>query len=155
MSRRDYSFRGAWHVDAPPERVADVLVDLEHYPTWWPEVRAIAKLGPDDALVVCRSTLPYDLELRLHAVDREAPRLETAISGDLDGTVRWVCEPDGTGTHLRFEQDVRVRAGLLALASYVARPVLVWNHDRMVDSGVSGLRRTLRGPTAAPAGPGR
>ena len=46
-------------------RVHEVLLDLEHYVDWWPQVRAVASAGPDDALVVCRSLLPYDLELHL------------------------------------------------------------------------------------------
>ena len=27
-------------------------IDLEHYVDWWPQVRAVASLGPDDALVL-------------------------------------------------------------------------------------------------------
>ncbi len=141
---RTFAFRDDWTVDAPPERVRAVLEDLEHYPDWWPEVRAVAKLGPDDALVVCRSRLPYSLELRLHAVHRLPYLLETSISGDLEGQVRYHLAPNGVGTRLRFEQDVVVVGGFLGLAARVARRLLVWNHDRMMASCVTGLRRTLR-----------
>lgn len=44
-----FSFRAAWHLPAPPEALRDVLVDLERYPEWWPQVVAVASLGPDDA----------------------------------------------------------------------------------------------------------
>jgi carbon monoxide dehydrogenase subunit G len=141
---RTFAFRDDWTVDAPPERVRAVLEDLEHYPDWWPEVRAVAKLGPDDALVVCRSRLPYSLELRLHAVHRLPHLLETSISGDLEGQVRYHLAPNGVGTRLRFKQDVVVVGGFLGLAARVARRLLVWNHDRMMASCVTGLRRTLR-----------
>ena len=43
---------------APREAVHAVLHDLEHYPDWWPQVRAVAKVDDDTARVVCRSTLP-------------------------------------------------------------------------------------------------
>jgi uncharacterized protein YndB with AHSA1/START domain len=141
VSGHVFSFRDEWTVAAPPERVHDVLVDLEHYPDWWPEVRAVAKLGPDDALVVCRSRLPYSLEMRLHAVHRLPHLLETTIHGDLEGEVRYRLEPDGAGTRLRFEQDVVVAGRLLGLAAYVARPLLTWNHDRMMASCLAGLTR--------------
>lgn len=137
-----YRFTGQWHLDAPPERVRDAVADLEHYPQWWPQVVAVASLGPDDAWVVCRSTLPYSLDLRLHALSRELPSLEVAVSGDLRGHVRFGVEPDGRGTRLRLEQEVEVR-GLLALLSPVARPVLVWNHERMMRGCVAGLRQHL------------
>ncbi|SDC12305.1 polyketide cyclase [Nocardioides lianchengensis] len=87
--RASYAFADAWHLDAAPEAVRDVLVDLERYPEWWPQVRAVASLGPDEAWVVCRSTLPYTLDLVLRAVSRELPVLEVAVAGDLRGTVRF------------------------------------------------------------------
>lgn len=140
--KTSYSFRGTWTVAAAPEAVHDVLVDLERYPDWWPQVRAVAKLGPDDARVLCRSALPYTLDLVLHAEHREPPLLETTISGDLDGVVRWRLVPDDDGTRMEFEQDVQV-GRLLGVASYVARPLLTWNHHRMMDGCIAGLRARL------------
>ena len=140
--KTSYSFRGTWTVAAAPEAVHDVLVDLERYPDWWPQVRAVAKLGPDDARVLCRSVLPYTLDLVLHAEHREPPLLETTISGDLDGVVRWRLVPVDGGTRMEFEQDVQV-GRLLGVASYVARPLLTWNHHRMMDGCIAGLRARL------------
>jgi hypothetical protein len=139
VTRTAYSFTDQWVLPARPERLHERLVDLERYPEWWPEVRAVASLGPDDALVVCRSRLPYDLELHLHAVHRRPDLLETTIAGDLHGWVRWRLAPVADGTRLAFEQAVDVPGRLLRLASYVARPVLVWNHHRMLDSAIRAL----------------
>jgi uncharacterized protein YndB with AHSA1/START domain len=137
-----YTFGGTWTVPAASERVHEVLVDLEHYPDWWPQVLAVASLGPDDARVLCRSALPYTLDLVLHAVSRDPGRLEVAVSGDLEGTVRWRLAPEPTGTRMDFEQRVVV-AGPLRLASAVARPLLRWNHDRMMAGCIAGLSRRL------------
>jgi hypothetical protein len=137
-----YVFRAAWHLPAPPAVVRDVLVDLEHYPAWWPQVVAVASLGPDDAWVVCRSSLPYTLDLRLRAVTRELPVLEVAVSGDLAGTVRFALAPSYGGTRLVLEQEVGV-AGLLGLLTPLVRPLLTWNHDRMMRGCLTGLRRRL------------
>ncbi|MGC4108914.1 MAG: SRPBCC family protein [Nocardioides sp.] len=137
--RRGYRFTGTWTVDRPVARVYDVLVDLERYPQWWPQVRAVASLGPDDARVLCRSTLPYTLDLLLHAVHRDPRLLEVALSGDLEGTVAWRLTDLGERTRLDLEQEVTV-GGWLAVVSPVLGPLLRWNHARMMSGCVDGLR---------------
>ena len=139
-----FAFDGRWFVPAAPSAVHDVLVDLEHYPDWWPQVVAVASLGPDDARVLCRSVLPYTLDLVLHAADRSPSRLEVGVSGDLVGSVCFTLTPadDGRGTHLALAQEVTV-PGLLGLAAYAARPVLRWNHHRMMAGCVAGLAARL------------
>ena len=142
--RATYSFRDSWTVPASPERVRDVVVDLEHYPRWWAQVVAVASLGPDDARVLCRSALPYTLDLVLHAVTRELPVLEVAVGGDLEGRVRFTVTPEGEGARLDFAQEVAV-GGALALASRVGRPLLTWNHERMMRGCAEGLARRVAG----------
>lgn len=119
-----------------------MVLDLEHYPRWWPQVRAVAKLGPDTARVLCRSSLPYTLDLVLDAVSREPPVLEVSVGGDLDGWVRWRLAETPGGTRTDFTQEVSV-GGALALASYAARPLLTWNHHRMMAGCQEGLLRRL------------
>ena len=137
-----YTFTGRWELPGSVAEVHDLLVDLERYPTWWPQVVAVASLGPDDARVLCRSVLPYTLDVVLHAVDRSPERLEVAVSGDLEGSVRFDLSPVAGGTRLELTQEVLV-GGALGLASYAARPVLRWNHHRMMDGCIAGLRRQL------------
>ena len=133
-----YVFAETWELPLPAEAVRDVLVDLERYPQWWPQVRAVAKLGEDDALLVCRSALPYDLEIVLHAVSRDLPTLEVGLGGDLDGFARWTLTSTPSGSRMVFEQEVVVR-GLLGLASMLLRPVLAWNHRQMMLGCRQGL----------------
>ncbi len=140
--RRGYQFSGTWTVDAPPPPVQAVLVDLEHYPEWWPQVRAVASLGTHDARVLCRSALPYTLDLHLHAVRREPSRLEVAISGDLDGLATWRLTDLGGRTGLDFHQEVTV-GGWLAAVSPLLGPVLRWNHARMMAGCLDGLRHRV------------
>ena len=66
-----------WTVAAPADRVQQVLADLEHYPDWWPQIVAVAKIDDDNARVLCRSVLPYTLDLVLTVVRREPRLLET------------------------------------------------------------------------------
>ena len=91
------TFGGAWLLAAPAERVRDVIVDVEHWVDWWPQVLAVASLGPDDARVVARSTLPHRLDLMVHAVSRDLPVLEVELAGTLHGTARWELTDPRTG----------------------------------------------------------
>lgn len=137
-----YRFEHRLSVRAPLEQVHRVLVDLERYPAWWPQVRAVGSLGPDTALVLCRSALPYDLELVLHAVRREPPVLEVRIGGAIEGSARWTLSRyDGT-TRLAYEQEVDAH-GALAWASYLLKPLLRWNHRRMMAGFDRGLGEAL------------
>lgn len=150
MAAADYSFEHAMLLPVPPERVHAVLVDLEHYGEWWPQVRAVAKLGEDDALVVCRSWMPYDLELHLHAESRAPGLLRVAIDGPIRGFAQWRLTPAGLarsdgGTRLEFEQRVHAVARGVRWASYVAKPVLRANHAWMMRGAQQGLARIFGG----------
>ena len=137
-----FSFEERWWLPAAPSAVRDVLVDLEHYPEWWPQVVAVASLGPDDARVLCRSVLPYTLDLVLHAVSRELPVLQVDLTGHLRGSVRWGLTDERGGTGLHLTQDVTVHGPVAPLAT-VLRPVAGWNHRRMMAGGLAGLRGRL------------
>jgi hypothetical protein len=101
--------------------------------------------------------LPYDLDLHLRAVHREPHLLEVAIGGSIEGHARWRLEeqhgPDAAPlTRLDFEQEVRARAPMLVLGSWLARPLLAWNHARMMRGAEEGLaRRFSLKPASRPA----
>jgi hypothetical protein len=138
VSRR-YTFRHGWTVGAPADRVQQVLGDLERYPEWWPQIVAVAKIDDDNARVICRSVLPYTIDLWLTLVRREPLVLETELSGDLDGRARWRLFPEDGATRLEYEQDVLVTGRLLGVLSVVLRRPLAWNHDRMMAGCRDGL----------------
>lgn len=138
-----FRFAERWQVAAPATVVHAALADVEHYPEWWPQVVACLKTGEDEGVVLCRSSLPYTLELRISLLRRTPEVLESRVTGDLDGWVRWRLTPEGTGTAIAFEQEVEVRGAVLGLASYVARPVLRWNHARMMAGARAGLDALL------------
>jgi carbon monoxide dehydrogenase subunit G len=154
----DYAFEHELWLAAPRAAVHAVLVDLEQFGSWWPQVRAVASLGPDDALVVCRSALPYDLELHLHAESRAPGLLRVRIDGPITGTAQWALTEVPGGTRLAFAQHVHATGPSLVLASYVLKPLLRWNHERMMRGAEEGLTARFGrlvpadGPTAGRAG---
>ena len=139
MAATDFAFTQVLTLSAQPAAVHATLVDLEHFGDWWPQVRAVASAGPDDALVVCRSSLPYDLTLHLHAESREIEELRVAIDGPIRGYASWRITPSDGGTRLDFEQRVRAVAPSFVVASYLIRPLLRWNHQRMMRGAEQGL----------------
>jgi hypothetical protein len=137
-----FEFAKEWVTPAPLSAVAATVLDLERYPLWWPQVLAVASLGPDTARVLCRSRLPYTLDLVLDAVSRTPPVLEVALSGDLEGWVRWELAEAGGGTRTTFRQQVTA-GGALGVAARALRPVLEWNHRQMMRGARAGLARHL------------
>ncbi|GAB3970432.1 SRPBCC family protein [Streptomyces sparsus] len=147
MRWNHYRFRSRWRLAAPPCAVYEVLARPERYPLWWPQVREARADQDRTGTARFRSLLPYDLCVAAHArrEDAAAGVLEIALSGDLDGWVRWTVHPDGTGTVLLFEQQVELRPRLLRLLAVPGRPLLVANHAWMMRGGRRGLRRWLAG----------
>lgn len=144
MTAAEYAFDHVTEVPVGRDRVREVLLDLEHYVDWWPQVKAVASLGPDDALVVCRSVLPYDLELHLHAVSREGYVLRVEIDGPIGGYAQWTLVENHNGTRLEFEQRVRAVDRTFVVASYLVKPLLTWNHHRMMRGAEQGLADYLK-----------
>lgn len=141
---REFVFHTDFTVDASREQVREVLVDLEHYGDWWPQVRAVVSVDDDHAHVLCRSALPFDLPLDLSARERSQDRLEVGIDGPIRGFARFHLDevaPRRTG--IRFQQEVRAQAWGMVLASYALKPVLGWNHRHMMRGCQEGLRRRL------------
>jgi hypothetical protein len=141
----DYLFRSEWRIAAGPDEVYATLQDVEHYPTWWPQVVRAGWLDDSSGELVVRSTLPYELKVVLHR-DREDPDervLQARITGDMTGTSRWTVTATDSGSLAVFDEDVDMHKRLVRLAGRVARPALRFNHDMMMRSGEKGLRRHL------------
>ena len=137
----EFSFRHEWQVGAPVDRVAEVLVDLEYYPEWWPQVLAVAKIDDDTARVLCRSRLPYTLDLVLSARERGTTRLRVDLDGDLVGWSTFDLTPSADGTRVGYRQQVAVANPWLGRLARLGGPVLRWNHARMMAGCREGLAR--------------
>ncbi|MFH9674565.1 SRPBCC family protein [Streptomyces sp. NPDC017405] len=145
MDWNHYRFRSLWPLPAPPADVYTALERPEDYPRWWPQVRSVTLLGEDTGVITIRSALPYGLTSTLRAARRDpaAGVLEVTLSGDIDGWARWSVTGDGTGSLVRYEQEVTVRKALLRRLAVPGRPLFRLNHRLMMRSGRRGLRRHL------------
>ncbi|MFJ2956160.1 SRPBCC family protein [Streptomyces sp. NBC_00669] len=146
MDWSHYRFRSSWRLDAGPDAVYRVLERPDQYPDWWPQVREVRQTGDTSGVLRFRSALPYDLVVTARSTrhDPGARVLEVAMTGDLDGWVRWTVRPDpGGATRLLFEQDVTVRKRLMRLLAVPCRPLFRANHAAMMRSCRRGLRARL------------
>ncbi|MBM9509803.1 SRPBCC family protein [Actinacidiphila acididurans] len=153
MDWSHYRFRSVWHLDAEPDAVYGVLERPDAYPGWWPQIREVRQTGETTGVLRFRSLLPYDLVVAARSTrhDPEARVLEIAMTGDLDGWVRWTVLPAPTGTRLLYDQEVVVRKPLMRLLAVPCRPLFRANHALMMRAGHRGLRARLTLPPAIPS----
>jgi uncharacterized protein YndB with AHSA1/START domain len=145
MDWSHYRFRSTWRLDSPPDAVYRVLERPDFYPRWWPQIREVRQTGDTTGLLRFRSVLPYDLVVTARSTRQDPERriLEVALTGDLEGWVRWTVTADGPGTRLLFEQDVVVRKPLMRRLAVPGRIFFVANHALMMRSGRTGLLARL------------
>jgi uncharacterized protein YndB with AHSA1/START domain len=146
-----YEFLTTWCLDAPIERVFDVLRASRRYPEWWKGVQSVVALEEGDADGVgeasrftWRSALPYELSFdsRITRVERPYVISGTA-AGELEGVGTWRLFEGKEGTAAVYEWRVRTTRRWMNLIGPVARPAFVWNHDLVMRQGAHGIAREL------------
>lgn len=128
-------------------RVWSVLQQLDEYPEWWGWLRRFAVptgagLEPGvTAECEVRGPLPYSLHFAVTVEEAvEAERVVTAVTGDLEGPARLELADRDGGCAARLAWEVEIREPALRGAALVARPVMEWGHDHVVDRGLSQFR---------------
>lgn len=145
MTARDFRFRHGWRADGAQPEVYAVLADVASYPLWWPQVLAVARIDERSGWAVCRSLVPFRLNLRLTAEreDPDAGVLRVRLDGDLAGWCEFRLVGAGDATTVEFEQQVTVERPLLRRAAAVLGPGLRANHAWMMRGCRLGLDRRL------------
>jgi uncharacterized protein YndB with AHSA1/START domain len=146
-----YEFLTTWCLDAPIERVFDVLRAARRYPQWWKGVQSVVALEEGDAAGVgeasrftWRSALPYELSFdsRITRVERPYVICGTA-TGELEGEGTWRLFEGKEGTAAVYEWRVRTTRRWMNVIGPVARPAFAWNHDLVMRQGAHGIAREL------------
>ncbi|HKF92632.1 MAG TPA: SRPBCC family protein [Acidimicrobiia bacterium] len=137
-----------------PETFWTTVSRTEHYPTWWTWLREFRSDGLHDgahAECVIQAPLPYALRVAID-VDRAIPpeRIETRVTGDLDGPARLEITPTPSGCAARLVWSLELREAWLARVVRFTRPVLTWAHDRVISSGVRQFERVALSDAAPP-----
>jgi uncharacterized protein YndB with AHSA1/START domain len=152
------SFRSdrSWRFDVTPDEFWSVVSRPEDFPQWW---TWLSRLEAADglregarAICVVRPPLPYDLRFTL-LIERVVPcqLVQTQVTGDISGPARLEIAPNGHGCTARLVWELQPASTLLRTISRVARPVMVWGHDRVLELGVRQFRdRALERPPPRP-----
>lgn len=147
----EYRFLTVWRIGAPIDRVFATILDAPGWPRWWPSVRKVELIerGDEDGVgtvfrYTFRGWLPYSLVFDVRATRVEPSTvLEGTATGELEGTGRWVLEPAGETTIVRYEWHVKTTRWWMNLAAPIARLVFTWNHNYVMERGRRGLQRYL------------
>lgn len=147
-----YSFVTLWELNAPLERVWEAVFNADEWPAWWRGVKRVELLrpaiGPNQVGAVRRfvwkSALPYRLVFEM-AVVRVEPlkRIESAASGELEGTGVWTFKRQDERVQVRYDWNVRTTQRWMNWITPVARPLFRWNHDVVMRWGGEGLARRV------------
>ena len=148
----DYEFVTVWTIDAPIERVWDVIEDADAWPEWWRGVLSVKELekGDEDGVgsirrTVWRSALPYNLEFDSEVLRVERLKLiEARAFGELDGHGLWQFEEIGANkTRVQYDWRVKTTKAWMNVLAPIARPFFRWNHDTIMGWGEEGLKKSL------------
>lgn len=154
-----YYFISEWEFAAPMPAVWSAILNSQDWPKWWPGVLAVTPVKPggpagigDVRRYAMRSALPYSLEFDMEVCEIvPRVRLKGMARGEVEGTGCWTFAPTDAGCRVRYDWDVRTVPVWMNLVAPFARPLIKWNHDRIMVAGARGLARHLRARLVAEA----
>jgi uncharacterized protein YndB with AHSA1/START domain len=145
---RPFEFDRTWVFTAPPEEFFATVCRTEEFTQWWSWLRCcdIDGVHPGaEARCVIQAPLPYALRLTIaiEAVEQDA-LIATQVGGDLHGPARLEIAPHPDGCTARLVWSLELRDPVLRNVAIVARPAMVWAHDRVVAAGIAEFERRAR-----------
>lgn len=147
----EYQLTSVWRIDAPVERVYEIICRPAGWPSWWRGVTDVVELEPGDELGIgsvqrytWKGRLPYALTFTVRVVRvRPLSTVEGIASGELEGVGRWCFSQEGSTTSVCYEWRVRTTKWWMNLLAPIARPFFKWNHNLVMRAGGEGLARLL------------
>jgi hypothetical protein len=120
------------------------MADVEEYRRWWPWLRSFDGRGlvaGDRWHCVVQPPLPYAVRFTV-AIDEvvEAERVTATVEGDVVGTASIEIREDGEGCEARLASALAPNGRALRVLATVARPVVRFGHDWVLDAGAREFR---------------
>jgi coenzyme Q-binding protein COQ10 len=134
------------HVPHLPDRMFDLVNDLERYPRFVPNCKALeVKRDPASPGVrFARMTIQFGPLTQSYTsrVETDA-KARTITAKAVDGPFayldsKWTFEPEGEGTRIRFDLDFKISNPLIAS---VAEPAFAAKQDEIMDAFVDEADR--------------
>ena len=110
------------------------------FPTWWPWLRTFdgVRMGTGDVWsCAVHPPAPYVVRFEI-LLDEVVPETSIAarISGDIVGRAELSIDGDGSGCSARLVADLAPAKQSLRIMSVVARPMVRFGHNWVLDTGV-------------------
>jgi uncharacterized protein YndB with AHSA1/START domain len=127
--------------DQPPDEVWAAMARTSAYTRWWPWLRrldAVGLVAGDVWSCHIQPPLPYFLRFTI-TLDEVVPAelAQASVAGDIVGTAAFTLAPAaGGGSDGRLVSDLAPASPVLRGFARVARPLVVWGHDWVLDEGV-------------------
>lgn len=133
-----------YRFDTAPEDLWAALTKVEDYRHWWPWLRRFDADGfaaGERWTCVVQPPLPYSLRFDL-VLDEvvEGERVTATVSGDIVGTAQLALTADGTGSEVELVSRLAPANAMLRAIAVVARPVVRFGHDWVLDTGLRQFR---------------
>ena len=149
-----FSSDRTWVFAVSPATFWETVSRTDQYRQWWTWLRWLDEAAIEEGVRArCEvdPPLPYNLHFTI-ALDRVVPErlIEATVEGDITGPARLEVEPHPEGSLVRLTWDLVPGTPLLRGLSRVARPVMVWGHDRVLELGARQFRRRALGDGDVP-----
>jgi hypothetical protein len=147
-----FNYRRGYHFDLGPDHLWDRLERLDQFERWWPWLTGFRVegngLSTGSVLSgVVNPPVPYRMRIRIELLECSRPdAIDARVGGDLVGDAHLRFSTEGQGARVEAIWTVVVLQPTMRLASRIARPVLQWGHDRVVEMTVASFRRRIESP---------
>lgn len=143
-----FGFDRSFEFEIAASRLWSLLSDTSSFRLWWPWLRSFDAVPVEPGArtrAAIGPPLPYVLTVDIVVDEVVAEKLVSVeVSGDLRGPARLEIASTENGSSARLVWELTVDRPVLQLAARVARPVLLWGHDWVVNNGVEQFRRHTR-----------
>lgn len=143
------AFHGRYDFAATPQRVWDEIASVERLEQLWRWLRIV---DATHTTVTSGTTvhgrvsppIPWTMAVTVE-MDTVVPgeRVDATVTGDLVGPASLRIQPDEHGATVAVAWRMAMMQPGMRMAARLSRPLLVWGHDRVVESTVRGLRGHL------------
>ncbi len=152
---KELEFSSEWEIDAPAERVFELLLDTRSYAGWWHGIVGRVDTGGQTltvgTVVQGAARLPVGsiplpalrFTVRFPQIERNQ-RIRARVTGDVTGIAEWVLVPQHQGVILKSNVRLRLTHPLVNLAALIL-PESAWrtNLEALLLEVRAGLRRAL------------
>lgn len=130
----------AWTFVVPADELWSAIAAVDSYQRWWPWLRTFdagaGLVAGETWRCVVQPPLPYHVRFSVVLHEIEPNRCADAtVEGDVRGWARLTVDDDGAGCRARLESALEPANPFLRRFARVARPLVKWGHDWVLDTG--------------------